>query len=150
MTHEEIDVIKPKSDAMTATPNEHKQLMAWCFARLALDEGLDETMRKETWAECGLRLFGDMFTHGLAIHVVEQFVRDLMRHGEDVTIHELAQLVTLSGASIWDTEPRTRALDWALSLYPKEFERCEPRLCSVKMTVVRTVWRRIQPKEPPT
>lgn len=116
--------------------------MAYCFARLALEEGLDEVCAKQKWGDAGARLFGDLFGTALAAHVNEK-VREFYPVGAIASIHEIAQVLTTLTGTDFATDKRTRGLDWSLALEPKTFARCPPAHCPVKGCVVQTIWRRI-------
>lgn len=116
--------------------------MAYCFAKQAFAEGLDTQMQRETWGHAGSRLFGPLFEQALAVLVCES-VREVMDVGDVRSVHEVAQLLTMTTGINFETEKRVHGVDWALALEPKSFERQEPQHCTVKQTIVKTIWRRI-------
>lgn len=124
------------------SPEAERQHMAYCFAKQAFVEGLDTQMKRETWGAAGSRLFGALFEQALAALVCEN-VREVLDIGDVRSVHEIAQLLTMTTGINFETEKRVHGIDWALALEPKSFERRDPQHCTVKQTIVKTIWRRI-------
>jgi len=122
------------------TPDECAQKLCWSFAKEALADGLDTTMRTKTWEEAGRKLFPRYFDQHIGAHVV-QALRELTDVGVVYTVSELAQLLTFTTPTDFNSAVRKvqieRAVDGAAG-----WLRTSPRVCPLLGIEVRQVWRR--------